>query len=221
MVCPVDYKNLYFDGDERKFEIWNEKFIGYMKIKKLKDILVGIGPVTQDDNENIYSELIQFLDERSISLIMRDAKDDGRKAYKILKDHYAGSSKPRVIALYTQLTSLKKTANETITDYILRAESAANALRDADEIVSDGLLVAMVVKGLPDTYKAFIAVTTQSQDMIQNFQKFKQALKNFEDTESTRVKRPTNPDSVKKTDTRKQKLTCLNYGVAGQKAADC
>ena len=83
-----------------------------------------------------------------------------------MRDNYAGSSKPRVIAVYTQLTSLKKNANETITDYILRAESATNALRDAEEIVSDGLLVAMVVKGLPDTYKAFVAVTTQSQDMI-------------------------------------------------------
>ena len=61
------YKNLYFDGDERKFEIWNEKFLGCMKIKKLKDILVGTGEVTQDDNENAYSELVQFLDERSIS----------------------------------------------------------------------------------------------------------------------------------------------------------
>ena len=45
------YKNLYFDGDERKFEIWNEKFLGYMKIKKLKDILVGTGELTQNDNE--------------------------------------------------------------------------------------------------------------------------------------------------------------------------
>ena len=46
------YKNLYFDGDERKFGIRNERFLGYMKIKKLKDILVGIRLVTQDDNEN-------------------------------------------------------------------------------------------------------------------------------------------------------------------------
>ena len=100
------YKNLYFYGDERKFEIWDEKFLGYMKIKKLKDILAGTGEVTQDDNEDAYSELIQILDERSISLIMRDAKDDARKAYKIVRDLYGGSSKPRVIALYTQLTSL-------------------------------------------------------------------------------------------------------------------
>ena len=138
-----------------------------------------------------------------------------------MRDNYAGSSKPRVIAVYTQLTSLKKNANETITDYILRAESATNALRDAEEIVSDVLLVAMAVKGLPDTHKAFVAVTTQSQDMIQNFQKFKQALKNFEDTERTRMKSPANPDTVMKTGTRKKKFTCFNCGIAGHKATDC
>ena len=102
----------------------------------MKHVLVGTEEITADENENAYSELIQFLDERSISLIMRDARDDGRKAFSILRQHYAGSGKPRVIALYTQLNSLKKNANDSITDYILRAESAANAL-SAGETVSD------------------------------------------------------------------------------------
>ena len=39
---------------------------------------------------------------------MRDARDDGRKALKILREHYAGSSKPKIITLFTQLTNLKK-----------------------------------------------------------------------------------------------------------------
>lgn len=128
--------------------------------------------------------------------------------------------------MYTQLTSLKKTDNETITDYILRAESAANALRNANETVSDGLLVSMVVKGLPDAYKAFIAVTTQSEEMIQNFQKFKQALKNFEDTERTRTKKSTDSshdNTIMWTVNRKQtrKLTCYNCGIAGHKSSEC
>ena len=78
-----------------------------------------------------------------------------------LYEHYAGSGKHRVIALCTQLTSLKKSANDSITDYVLRAKSAANAIRNAAETVSDDLLVAMVVKGLPAAYKSFVAVTTQ------------------------------------------------------------
>ncbi|XP_066925480.1 uncharacterized protein [Clytia hemisphaerica] len=218
------WQNIAFDGDERKFELWEVKFLGYMNIRKLKHVFVSEDEITAEKNELAFSELIQFLDERSISLIMRDARDNGRLAFKILKEHYAASGKPRIITLYTQLTSLIKRNNESITDYILRAESAANALRTAKETVSDGLLVAMVVKGLPDQYKSFIAVTTQSEDVVQDFQKFKQALKNLEDTEQTRNKRPdsTEGDNIMKTDSyRTKKLTCFNCGAAGHKSTDC
>ena len=58
-------------------------------------VLVGTEEISLHENENAYSELIQYLDERSISLIMRDAREDGRKAYSILHKQYAGSSKPR------------------------------------------------------------------------------------------------------------------------------
>ena len=220
------WQNITFDGDERKFELWEVKILGYMKIKKLKHVFVSEADITDDQNEMAFSELIQFLDERSISLIMREARDDGRKAFQILKEHYAGSGKPRIISLYTQLTSLKKNSTESITDYILRAESTTNALCNAKETVSDGLLVAMVVKGLPDEYKSFIAVTTQSEEMVQNFQKFKQALKNFEDTEQTRTKPDSYKDSnsvMKTNDYRKQpnRLICYNCGVAGHKSSEC
>lgn len=53
----------------------------YMKIRKLKHVLVGTEDITPDQNEIAFSELIQFLDERSISLVMRGAREDGRKAF--------------------------------------------------------------------------------------------------------------------------------------------
>lgn len=61
---------------------------------------------------------------------MRNAADDGRKALKILQDHYASDGKPRIKALYTELTSLKM-SEETVTDYIIRAEKAVTSLRNA------------------------------------------------------------------------------------------
>ena len=30
---------LYFDGDQRKFELWHVKFMGYLKLRGLKDIV--------------------------------------------------------------------------------------------------------------------------------------------------------------------------------------
>ena len=86
-----------------------------MKLKNLKDTLIGNGDIDEDENEIVFAGLIQFLDERSIALTMRDDRDRGREAFKILKDHYAGSSKPRIITLYNQLTSLKKFTTEPIT----------------------------------------------------------------------------------------------------------
>ena len=63
-----------------------------MKLRKLKDVLVGNeAEVDQEKNETTFAEVSQFLDERSLSLVMRDTRDDGRKAFQILKDHYAGS----------------------------------------------------------------------------------------------------------------------------------
>lgn len=42
--------------------------------------------------------------KRNLSLVMSNAKDDGRKAPKILRNHYRGKIKPHVLALYTELT---------------------------------------------------------------------------------------------------------------------
>ena len=50
---------------------------------------------------------------------MRDAKDDGKKALEILRQHYDGSGKQRIISLYTQLTSLQKQQHEELIDYII------------------------------------------------------------------------------------------------------
>ena len=53
-----------------------------------------------------FAELVQCLDDRSLSLVIREAKDDGRKAFGVLREHYQGKGKPRIIALYTELTLL-------------------------------------------------------------------------------------------------------------------
>ena len=150
-------RRLYFDGDERKYEAWEVKFLAYMRIKELKN---AVDPdsrsvVSVDKRERSFAELVQFLDDRSLNLVMRDANDDGRAAMAILWDHYAGTSEQRILSLLMTLTTVVKGEDELLTDYVIRAESAANALRNAGEIVSDRLLNAMVLKGLPQEYKPF------------------------------------------------------------------
>ena len=164
------YGRHLLDGDERKYEQWEVKFLGYMRLRKLKDSITAADDVqiTAATNGEAFAELIQFLDDKSL----RDARDDGRKALKILRAQYAGTGKPRIISLYTELTSLVKSEHETVTDYVIRAETAATALRNAGKTVTDSLLIVMVLKGLPEEYKPFVVVVSQS-DKEQNLANLK------------------------------------------------
>ena len=93
---------IHFDGNERKYELWATKFMGYRHILKLKDTVKSDEPDAAK-NTDFYAEVIQILEDRSHSLVMRDAKDNGKNAIKIRREHYRSSYKPKFIALYTEL----------------------------------------------------------------------------------------------------------------------
>ena len=164
---PSANKRLYFDGNQENFELWEVKFLAYLRLNDLHTVLnetpgstanepdattAAARAVDAEKNEKVFATVVQYLDDTPLSLIIRDARDDGRKAMKILREHYIGCSKPRIISLYCELTSLKMMATESVTDYVLRAETAASRLKQAKETVSDSLLIAMIVKGLPESY---------------------------------------------------------------------
>jgi len=210
------WQRLVFDGDENNYELWEVKFLGHMKILGLKDIILSTDEPDAEKNAECYAELIQFLDDKSLSLVFRDAADDGRKALGILRDHYASQSKPRVIALYTELTSLKKEPEETVTDYVIRAEKTLTSLRKTKEVISDGLMIAMILKGLPESYKHFVVHTTQSSEEL-TFTKFKSNLRSYEETERFDTKPKT--DNVMKADI--SSVICYGCGNSGHIARDC
>ena len=167
---------------------------------------------------------MQFLDDRSLSLVMRDVDDKGCEALKILRDHYRGKGKQPIICLYTELTSLSKRNSESITDYVIRAENALTALKDASEVVSIGLLVAMVLKGLPPQFKSFIAVITQS-DKNWTFRELKTSLRNW-GTENARRSDNKNSQVMKSklyagAHTGGKSITCYSCGTPGRKSNQC
>ena len=181
---PSPAQRLCFDGDDSKYKQWEIKLLSYMRIKDLRD---GIDPdsdvlVSQDKKERAFAELVQFLDDRSLNLVMADANEDGKAALAILRDHYAGTSEQRILSLYTTLTTISMSTNESVTDYVIRAESAATALKNAGEIVSDRLLNAMVLKGLPPVFKPFRIYMEQQKKTVP-FLEFKKAIRNFEENE--------------------------------------
>ena len=89
------------------------KFLDYLRIQHLHPIILS--PTDQSDdidfvekNATLFAELIQYLDDKSLSLVIRDAWDNGRKALIILREHYLLKGKPKVISLCTELTSLRR-----------------------------------------------------------------------------------------------------------------
>lgn len=73
------WSRLVFDGDEKNYELWETKFLGHLWFQKLKDTILD-GPaeganaqaLAEDaaKNAEAYAELIQFLDDKSLSLVM-------------------------------------------------------------------------------------------------------------------------------------------------------
>ena len=119
-----------FDGEEKSYELFREVILEDSEIHEDDEEALA-----EDEAKNgeAYAELVQCLDNKSLSLVIRDAKRDGRKALNILCEHYAGRDKPHVVSLYCELSSLHKASNETVTDYIIRAETIFTSLRRADE----------------------------------------------------------------------------------------
>ena len=107
------------------------------------------------------AELVQVLDERSLQLIMTDCRSYGRAAFKLLREHYQSTEKPGVLSFYEELTTLRMTEEEGITDFVIRAERAATCQRSAGKTISDNLVIVMLLKGLPEAYKLFVAVHTK------------------------------------------------------------
>ncbi|XP_030600151.1 uncharacterized protein LOC115790486 [Archocentrus centrarchus] len=234
------WSRLVFDGDAEKYELWETKFLGHLRLQGLKEVILKPEEEWEEEdgddtkNADAYAELIQFLDDTSLSLVMREAADNGRKALRILRDFYARKGNPRVISLYTELTSLQKANSESVTDYVLRAEAAITALRNAEETLSDGLLIAMIMKGLPESFKPFIIHVTQNETSM-TFTDFKCKLRSYEDTEKMRA--VATEDNVMKAraqsgtkyaqiDVGEQRadgadLVCFRCGQKGHKAKAC
>ena len=81
-----------------------------------------------EKNATEFAELIRYLDYKSLSLVIRDAWDNGRKALTILRKYYLLKEKPKDISLYIELTSLGRLESESIKDYMIRKENISSTV---------------------------------------------------------------------------------------------
>lgn len=130
-----------------------------------------------------YAEL-KALDERSLMLTMSEAPNDGRKALKILRKHHASTEKQRVLTVYEELTTMVMSDLEDITNYIIKGERASTGLHAGNQVI------AMLLKGLPKSFRPFVVVHTQL-DKVKTLTEFKSQLRNNASTEAMRKEHST------------------------------
>ena len=102
---------------------------------------------------------------------------------------------------------------------MIRAETAATALKNADEVVSDPLLIAMVLKGLPKNFKTFSAIVIQ-RDKQMTFAEFKVALRNHEESEKSRSSE-TEENVMALRNSEKFDGACFKCGKKGHRKSEC
>ena len=100
--------------------------MGDLRLNKLLAVVTRPGGSNKPEDDvdatckaDVFAEIIQCLDDRSLTLVMCDAKDGGRKVIEILREHYVGKGKPCVISLHTEVTSLKMSENCGLTKLAL------------------------------------------------------------------------------------------------------
>ena len=127
------FQRLCCDENCEKYNLWETKFFAYLTTKDEKlynAVTAAPGKAIPADNSLVYAESVQLLDDKSLQLILNEAKNDANLAICILRKQYKSSETSRVISLYSDLTNLKMARSEDVTDYLIRAENIFTDLKN-------------------------------------------------------------------------------------------
>jgi len=177
-------KELTFSGREEDFEFFSERFearLAGLKLVKYLTMFEPTGSLRQDKldafHTDIWYELVQCVDRKSLKII-RSEKPNGALAWQKLLQHFKSSERPRLHQLFFKMTNLKLLPNESIHDYLTRAEDLQLDLENADEQISDQMLCSFVLKGLPKEYENLCTLFKFSKNE-KTFEDLKLDLINF------------------------------------------
>ncbi|XP_063609275.1 uncharacterized protein LOC134783360 [Penaeus indicus] len=212
-----------FDGNADNYDLWEENFHGVLYVMKLHHAFDRYaserpdGYNLEDAKKTIYSYLTGYLDITSLGMIKREARDDGVKALAVLRKYYMRETNHRLNALWRTFIN-KRLEEGSVTQYLSSMEETVAALRESGESVSDRLIVATTLKGLPPKYKNFVDVANQ-RDPSYDYPGLKTALFSHED----HLKENSDTERVMVTQgnsTANQKR-CFKCGEPGHFASKC
>ena len=223
----VNISHLCFSGKSDDYETWEDKVLAYLSEQGFDDVFSEAAAVGSSAeavarvtalNRRVYNIVIQVLDRESIRLVRNDAKHNGREVFNILRNHFCGSGRSRVLSLFTEIGRLRKKDRESVTSYILRAEEIILALKIAKHPIDEMMSIALVVNGLPGEYRQFRTIVFQT-DGIKKFADLKNSLINFEHDEVNKEKKEENV--VLKVESYNDALRCYICNEVGHKSYQC
>ena len=233
-------ETLLFSGKDEDFEYFAERFEARLHLLKLRTVLLDQENLPEETDANfaseqnklkekqfeIWCELVQCLDRKSLSLV-KTAKPSGTQAWKLLQDCFKSRQRPRIHQLLNKLTNLKMYSQESMRDYLMRAEELQLNLTDVGENVSDQMLCSVVLKGLPNSFASFVTVFKFSHE-AKTFADLKRDLLNF-DSDSCRGQPEQGTNFMcgklghRQSECRAKVsvIVCYERGAKGHKANEC
>ena len=139
----------------------------------------------QKRNNTLWCYLAMVLDSTSLILIRHDCVDnkslrDGRKAWVLLQQRFRSDETVTVVSVMLQLVRLQLKEDEALHNSFIRAQELSTRLEHAGEHLSEPLLKAMVLNGLPERYEHF--VVQESFNPAGSFVKLRTKLMNYEES---------------------------------------
>ena len=230
-----------FSGKEEDFLNLSEQFEARIFVLKLYEVLDGSSTfedyvpstrpnasraekdaavdkrreIFKEKQMQIWYELVSALDKQSV-LYLRPYKGDGAQAWDVLIKRFRSFERPRLQKLVSELTSLVKRDNESLIEYITRAEELQYNLNQVNEGLSEKMFTSFLLKGLPNEFDNFVTLAKYGSE-DKSLDELKRDLINFDTERRIESDRKNASESVFLT---KQKR-CHNCNKIGHIAKFC
>lgn len=142
------------------YATWRTRMRGFLLSK---DLAGAIEDVEHADSEKAKGFLIMCVEDQHLPTI--EAAETAAEAWAALQQLYQQHSTARLIRLKRELATLRKRADENITEYVSRARTLANHIAAAGAEVDDDSLLHSVLSGLPSKYDTIRTIMTTADDL--------------------------------------------------------
>ena len=114
----------------------------------------------QKRNNTIWCYLAKVLDSTTLMLIRHHLDNkglgDGREAWVLLQQKFQSDETVTVVNVVWQQSRLHLKEDDALHNYFIRAQELSRMLEHAGEHLSEAVLNAMVLNGLPECYEHFV-----------------------------------------------------------------